>query len=72
MTKYEYARLIASRAVEIENGFVPKISADGIYNPYTIATVELHARVIPLVIIRTLEDGSRETWSIKDMHIRDY
>lgn len=72
MTKYEYTRLIACRAVRIDNGFPPKINVEGIFNPYEIARMELHARVIPLVIERTLPDGTKEIWNIKDMHIRNY
>ena len=72
MTKYEYTRLIACRAVEIEHGALSKIDAEDIYDPMEIARMELHARVIPLVIVRTLQDGTSETWYVKDMHIRDY
>jgi len=72
MTRYEYTRLIASRTVEIDNGFPPKVDAKGIFDPYEIARMELHSRVIPLVIERTLQDGTKEVWHVKDMHIRDY
>ena len=76
MTKYEYTRLIASRAVAIDKGFPSKVDAkivaEGNFNPYAIARKELHDRVIPLVIERTLQDGTKEIWHIKDMHIRDY
>ena len=72
MTKYEYTRLIGSRALEIDNGFSPKVNVEDVFNPYDIARMELHARVIPLVIERTLQDGTKEIWNVKDMHIRNY
>jgi len=75
MTKYEYARLLATRALQISAGTErgrPRVDAEGLYDPSEIAKCEIHERVVPLVIRRTLPDGSVETWSVKDMHIRDY
>jgi DNA-directed RNA polymerase subunit K/omega len=72
MTKYEYVRLIQCRAVEIAVGFPLFIEKGDVYEPTELARLELHARATPLVIIRTLTDGSVEIWNIKDMSIRDY
>lgn len=75
MTKYEYARLLAARALQISSGTErgrPRINIEGNYDPTDIAQREIHERVVPLVIQRTLPDGSVETWHVKDMHIRDY
>lgn len=75
MTKYEYTRLLAARALQIsaggENGR-PRVRVDGIYDAMEIARREIHERVVPLAIIRTLPDKSTEVWNMKEMHIRDY
>lgn len=75
MTKYEYTRLIAARALQIsaggENGR-PRVKTEGIYDPMAIARLEIHQRAVPLVIQRTLPDGTVETWNAKEMNIRDY
>jgi DNA-directed RNA polymerase subunit K/omega len=72
ITKYEYVRLIQARALLIEHGAPVLIEIDDVYEPTEIARRELHARVTPLVIVRTLTNGSVEIWHIKDMSIRDY
>ena len=71
MTKYEYTRLLAARALQISTGDSPKIDVSGIHDPYEIARREIHARVVPLVIQRVLPNGKIETWNVRDMHIRD-
>lgn len=71
MTRYEFARLIAARTVQIlsDENFE---CDDGSLNPEEIAIRELHERRIPLVIIRKLPNGKEEVWKVKDMHIRDH
>lgn len=72
-TRYEYTMLIACRALQISFGKPPKVDIGDIKDPNEIAKMELHARVIPLIIVRTLPDGTKETWNVnKEMHIRDY
>ena len=73
MTRYEYTKLIACRAIQIKGGAdVVLKEAEGVYDPIEIAKMELHARKIPLVIKRHLPNGKEEVWKIQDMHIRDY
>jgi DNA-directed RNA polymerase I, II, and III subunit RPABC2 len=72
MTKYEYVRLIQGRSTEIAAGFPIFIEIGDNYEPTELAKLELHARVIPLVIVRLLTDGTTEVWNVKDMSIRDY
>ena len=71
MTKYEYTRLIAARAVQIlsDENFDCKYDT---HSATDIATEELHRREIPLVIIRKLPNGEEEVWDVKSLHIRDY
>lgn len=72
MTRYEYTRLLAARIIQLQAGAKPKIDVSGIYDLHKIAETELHQRVIPLLIVRKLPDGSVDKWDIRDMHIRDY
>lgn len=75
MTKYEFTRLIATRAVQIERGFpilINKKDYEGIYDPLEIAKREVIHRKINLAIKRILPDGSNEIFYVKDMDICDY
>jgi DNA-directed RNA polymerase subunit K/omega len=73
MTKYEYTRLIAQRAIQLSKGVdYPRIDATGMYDPKEIAIRELHERVLPYIILRKLPDGTEESWDPKDMHIRNF
>jgi DNA-directed RNA polymerase subunit K len=59
-TKFEKARIIGSRALQIAMGapFLIKLSNDDLerikYNPLEIAKMEFEAGVIPLSVIRPL------------------
>lgn len=74
MTRYEYTLLVAARALQISAGSEPLIPfrEEGIYDPREIAERELKERVIPLVIQRSLPDGSKEYWHVRDMFIKNY
>jgi DNA-directed RNA polymerase subunit K/omega len=74
LTRFEYVMLIAARALQISAGSEPLIpyQEEGLYNPRDIAERELLERVIPLLIQRTLPDGSKEFWHVKDMFIKNY
>ena len=57
-TKYEKARMIGARALQIANGapFVLKLSKKDLvklqYNPVRIATIEFEKGVIPIDVIK--------------------
>jgi DNA-directed RNA polymerase subunit K len=60
LTKYERARIIGSRALQIAMGapFLVDLSKEDLerirYNPIEIAKIELERGVIPIAIVRTL------------------
>ncbi len=60
LTKYEKARIIGSRALQIAMGapFLVDLKQEDLeklrYNPIEIATLELDKGVIPIAIVRTL------------------
>jgi len=74
MTRFEYTMLVAARALQISAGMPPLIDykKEGLIEPLDIAERELIERVIPLVVQRTLPDGSKEIWKVKDMLIKNY
>jgi DNA-directed RNA polymerase subunit K/omega len=60
LTKYERARIIGSRALQISQGapFLVKLSEKDLkalkYNPVEIAKKELEAGVIPIEVVRPM------------------
>ncbi len=71
MSVYEYCSLISARAVQIgvspeNNPRVPLTTPED-YDPLVIATREVHANLVTLIIRRRLPDGSIEDWMPKDM-----
>jgi DNA-directed RNA polymerase subunit K/omega len=66
LTKYEQARILGSRALQISMGapYLIKISKKKLeelkYNPLDIAKLELEADVIPLTVIRPLPEVKQE------------
>ena len=67
LTKYEKARVLGERAIELENGKTPLVPLDGETDALKIAYMELMARKIPTIIRRPLPDGSCEDWRVIDL-----
>jgi len=51
-TKYEIARLIGARALQLSSGAPPIIKVTGPFTFIQIAEIELEKKVIPLVVLR--------------------
>eukprot|EP01103_Thecamoeba_quadrilineata_P020010 TRINITY_DN8382_c0_g1_i1.p1 TRINITY_DN8382_c0_g1~~TRINITY_DN8382_c0_g1_i1.p1 ORF type:complete len:128 (+),score=36.71 TRINITY_DN8382_c0_g1_i1:65-448(+) len=69
MTKYERARILGTRALQISMNAPIMVQLDGETDPLQIAMKELRERKIPLIIRRYLPDGSYEDWSLEDLII---
>ncbi|KAF7728040.1 DNA-directed RNA polymerases I, II, and III subunit RPABC2 [Apophysomyces ossiformis] len=67
LTKYERARVLGTRALQISLGAPVMIELQGESDPLVIAKRELREKKIPLIVRRTLPDGSYEDWCIKDL-----
>lgn len=68
LTKYEKTRIIATRAQQIAQGAMPLISfEDGRSEPAVIAEEELRQKKTPLMVRRTLPDGSYEDWQVDEL-----
>ena len=71
MTKYERARLLGTRALQIAMCAPIMVELEGETDPLKIAMKELKARKIPIIIRRYLPDGSYEDWNINELVITD-
>lgn len=71
MTKYERARILGTRALQLSMNAPVMVELEGLTDPLEIAKRELKAGKIPMIIRRYLPDGSYEDWSIDELIIRD-
>ena len=66
LTKYERARIIGVRAEQLANGFNSSVNTEGMTDVVKIAEKELKERKLPLIIQRTLPDGTTEYWRLDE------
>ncbi|CAM9721426.1 unnamed protein product [Discosporangium mesarthrocarpum] len=69
MTKYERARILGTRALQISMNAPVMVDIENETDPLKIAMKELREKMIPIKIRRYLPDGSHEDWSIDDLII---
>jgi len=69
MTKYERARILGTRALQLSMNAPPMVDLEGETDPLQIAMKELREKKIPLIIRRYLPDESYEDWSIDELEI---
>lgn len=68
LTKYERARIIGARALQISKNAPILVEFDSnTWDPLKIAEKELHERKIPFKIRRYLPDGSYEDWRVDEL-----
>lgn len=67
MTKYERARILGTRALQISMNAPVFVDLEGETDPLKIAMKELAEKKIPLVIRRYLPDGSFEDWTVEEL-----
>lgn len=67
MTKYERARVLGTRALQISMNAPVMVELEGETDPLQIAMKELKAKKIPIVVRRYLPDGSYEDWGIDEL-----
>ncbi|XP_050368105.1 DNA-directed RNA polymerases II and V subunit 6B-like [Argentina anserina] len=71
MTKYERARILGTRAVQISMNAPVMVELEGETDPLEIAMKELRERKIPFTIRRYLPDGSYEDWGVDELIVED-
>ncbi len=67
LSKYERARIIGTRALQISMNYPLTIDRGGLIDPIRIAEKELENKTLPLVLRRYLPDGNYEDWALKDL-----
>ncbi|KAI6225682.1 RPB6-like protein [Aphelenchoides besseyi] len=67
MTKYERARILGTRALQIAMGAPVMVELEGETDPLEVARKELKERKIPIIIRRYLPDGSYEDWGVEEL-----
>lgn len=67
MTKYERARILGTRALQISMGAPVLVTLSGEIDPLDIANKELKKGKIPLMVRRYLPDGSKEDWHVHEL-----
>ncbi|TGZ65973.1 hypothetical protein CRM22_005612 [Opisthorchis felineus] len=67
LTKYERARVLGARALQLSMSAPVMVELDGERDPLKIAEKELRANKIPIIIRRYLPDGSFEDWSLDEL-----
>lgn len=72
MTKYERARVLGTRALQIAMCAPLMVELEGETDPLQIAMKELKQRKIPIIIRRYLPDNSYEDWGIDELIIIDH
>ena len=71
MTKYERARVLGTRALQISMCAPIMVELEGETDPLQIAMKELKNKKIPMIIRRYLPDNSYEDWAIDELIITD-
>eukprot|EP00658_Telonema_sp_P-2_P083737 TRINITY_DN9146_c0_g1_i5.p1 TRINITY_DN9146_c0_g1~~TRINITY_DN9146_c0_g1_i5.p1 ORF type:complete len:144 (+),score=55.07 TRINITY_DN9146_c0_g1_i5:156-587(+) len=69
MTKYERARILGTRALQISMGAPVMVELKGQTDPLDIANMELKKKKIPLMVRRYLPNGSYEDWGVDELII---
>jgi DNA-directed RNA polymerase I, II, and III subunit RPABC2 len=65
VTRFEKARIIGARALQISMGAPILVDAAENTNPIDIAMCELEANILPITIRRTLPDGTFQDIPLK-------
>ncbi|KAL3317872.1 DNA-directed RNA polymerases I, II, and III subunit RPABC2 [Cichlidogyrus casuarinus] len=67
LTKYERARVLGARALQLSMSAPVMVELDGERDPLKIAEKELRSGKIPIIIRRYLPDGSYEDWNLDEL-----
>ncbi|KAK4241726.1 RNA polymerase, subunit omega/K/RPB6 [Achaetomium macrosporum] len=67
MTKYERARILGTRALQISMNAPVLVDLEGETDPLQIAIKELKEKKIPLIVRRYLPDGYYEDWTCEEL-----
>ena len=71
MTKYERARILCSRALQISMNAPVLVQLEGETDPLDIANKELREKRVPFTVRRFMPDGSWEDWGVDELIVED-
>jgi len=60
LTRFERARVIGARALQLALGAPPLVKPNTEATPYTIAKQEFESKVLPMSVLRVYPDGAVE------------
>ena len=69
MTKYEKARILGARALQISKNAPLMVDPADESDPYRLAELELSMKKVPFIVRRYLPDGSYEDWKASDLYV---
>jgi DNA-directed RNA polymerase subunit K/omega len=69
VTKYEKARIIGQRAMQLDSGATPYVPTEFLIDGASIAEREFEEKKIPVIIKRPLPNGAFEYWRLRDLEI---
>lgn len=67
MTKYERARILGTRALQISMNAPVLVDLEGESDPLQIAIKEMAEKKIPLIVRRYMPDGYYEDWTCEEL-----
>jgi len=69
MTRYERARIIGTRALQISMCAPVLVDIGQETDPLVIAMMEMREKKIPMIVRRYMPDGSYEDWKVDELEI---
>ncbi|KAG6090107.1 hypothetical protein E4U15_000097 [Claviceps sp. LM218 group G6] len=72
MTKFERARILGTRAMQISMNAPVLVDLEGETDPLEIALKELREKKLPMIVRRYHADGSYEDWSCEELRQQDW
>jgi DNA-directed RNA polymerase I, II, and III subunit RPABC2 len=67
LTKFEKARILGTRALQISYNAPLMIDPGNEMDPIKIAQMELDQNKLPFIVVRNLPDGKTEYWKIDQL-----
>ncbi|KIW65196.1 hypothetical protein PV04_07476 [Phialophora macrospora] len=67
MTKYERARVLGTRALQLSMNAPPMVDVSNETDPLAMAILELNQKKMPLIVRRYLPDGWYEDWTCEEL-----
>ena len=71
LTDYERVRILGERTAQLSQGAKPMLMGATAMNPRIVAQLELESGMIPFKIVRTMPNGKRELWYLKELRLKE-